>query len=215
MQTRVLHASSPSATRAACEQAAALLRRGEIVSFPTDTFYALGADALDEEAVAQLHRLKGREANKPILILLEDAAQAERWVLDISPAARVLMQSFWPGPLTLVFRSAPSLPTLLTGGTGTVGVRVPNCSLTRALAKLAEVPITGTSANPSGSPAPASASDVMRYFEGKIPLVLDGGEARCKGPSTVVSVVYPEPRILRTGEISQELILQTLSTARL
>jgi L-threonylcarbamoyladenylate synthase len=215
VRTRVLPTSSPSETRAACEEAAALLRQGKIVSFPTDTFYALGANALDEEAIAQVYRLKGRQASKPILILLEDAGKAQQWVLDISPAARLLMGCFWPGPLTLVFRAASSLPTALTGEDGTVGVRVPSHPLTRALVGLAGGPITGTSANPSGSPAPSSAADVLRYFEGKLPLVVDGGGSGCKAGSTVVSVVHPEPHLLRAGEIAHEAILRALRASSL
>ncbi len=210
MQTRIIRARTASEIRAACEEAARLIRQGDVVSFPTDTFYALGANALDEEAIAQVFRLKNRETNKPILILVQDAEEAERWAAEIQPVARVLMRRFWPGPLTLVLRASPSLPQVLTGGKGTVGIRVPKHSLTRELARKAQVPITGTSANPSGSSAPCSSAEVVRYFEGKIPLVLDGGESERESGSTIVSVLHPEPRLLREGEIPWREILHAL-----
>ena len=197
-------AESPYATLVSgdLERAAAILRAGELVAFPTDTVYGVGAIAWRPDAVAHLYRAKVRTADKAIPILLAGLLDL-KWVAeDVPEAALRLAARFWPGPLTLVVPRSARVPDEVTAGGDTVAVRVPDHPLAIALIKAAGAPLATTSANLSGSPSPVTASEVLAQLAGRIPLILDGG--RCPGgvPSTIVDVTGPEPVILRHGPIT-------------
>ena len=182
--------------------AADVLRRGRLVAFPTETFYGLGAAALDAAAVRRVFAVKGRPTAMPLLVVLDVAGSVRHVVADVPDRARALMDRHWPGPLTLVFRAAAGVPTELTAGTGTLGVRVPRHEVPRALVRHLGAPVTAPSANPTGSAPPTTADAVLAYFPDALDLVLDGGPTAGGAPSTVVDVTVDPPRVLRQGAIT-------------
>jgi L-threonylcarbamoyladenylate synthase len=187
---------------AAVSEAAALLRGGGLVAFPTESFYGVGAAALDGDAVARVFRLKGRPGDKPLLVLVDSPEMAESLAPEIPQGARELMARHWPGPLTLVLRASPMLPETLTAGTLTVGVRMPGHRVALALVRAAACPVTAPSANPSGAPPATTAEAVRRYFEGRIDLILDGGATAGGTGSTIADCTVWPPRVLRAGPVS-------------
>ena len=205
MATEVVRVDPIAPDDALLREAADVLRRGGLVAFPTETFYGLGAAALDSAAVRRVFDVKGRPSSKPLLVLLDTASSLRHVVLDVPPHARPLMDRHWPGALTLVFRAAPHLPAELTAGTGTVGVRVPGHQVPRALVSHLGVPVTGPSANPSGGAPPTTAADVLAHFGDVLDLLLDGGPTPGGPPSTVVDVTVDPPRVLRQGAITLRL----------
>ena len=188
--------------RSAIEEAAVLLRAGELVAFPTDTVYGVGAVAWDAAAVGRLYTAKLRSLEKAIPILLADPSDMQLVARDLPPAALRLAERFWPGPLTLVVAKAERVPAAVTAGGSTVAVRVPDHTVARALIRAAGAPLATTSANLSGQASPSTAQEVAAQLGGRIAMILDGG--RCPGgvPSTVVDVTGEEPVLLRAGPIS-------------
>ncbi len=184
-------------------EAAAVLRRGGVVAYPTETFYGLGALARDAGAVARLVRAKGRQDGKPLPLVAADLSAA-REVAVLGDRAARLAARFWPGPLTLVVTAQPGLPEAITAGTGTVGVRVPGSDVARALALAAGGAIVSTSANPSGAPPPACADEIAPDLRDRIDLVLDAGPAPGGLPSTIVAVDEGDLRLLRAGALPFE-----------
>jgi len=182
--------------------AAGVLRAGGLVAFPTETFYGLGAAALDARAVARVFAAKGRPADKPLLVLVDSVAMAQTVVADLPPRARRLIARYWPGPLTLVLRARPAVPSALTAGTGTVGVRVPGHPVARALVAAAGGPITAPSANPHGGPSPRTAAEVLDGLGDRVDLVLDGGPTPGGPASTLLDLTGDRPRVLRPGAVA-------------
>lgn len=174
---------------------------GGVVVYPTDTFYGLGADPRNEKAVKRLFEIKGREADQPILLLLDDAGRIPDWAVEVSPEAGRLMEQYWPGPLTLVFRANAQVVPLLTAGTGSIGLRVPGNLLTRKLLASVGGALTGTSANRSGMKSPSKASDAAADMGDLVDLILDGGETPGGKPSTIADVSAGPVRILRQGAV--------------
>ena len=199
--TRVVAVDEPRTASDRLDEAGAVLRRGGLVAFPTESFYGLGADALDEAAVARVFQAKGRPETKPVLVLVESVAMAEDLVADLSEEVRGLMARHWPGPLTLVLRARPHVPPALTAGTGTVGVRMPGHAIAGALVRAAGRPITAPSANPSGAAPPTTASEVRAYFPAALDLILDGGATPGGTGSTVADCTVWPPRLLRAGPV--------------
>ena len=181
--------------------AAKIVSEGGVIAFRTDTFYGLGADPFNAAAVAKIRELKGREENKPILLLLSDASVADRFIADRSEAFEEVARKFWPGPLTIVGLAVVHLPEEITAGTGTVGVRVPADSDVRELVRICGGALTATSANPSGSEPARTAQEVSKYFGERIDLVIDGGEVTVTEPSTVLDVTASPPRVVREGAV--------------
>ena len=199
--TRVVVVDEVRASSDRLDEAGALLRRGGLVAFPTESFYGLGADALDEAAVARVFQAKGRPETKPVLVLVESVGMADDLVADVSDDVRGLMARHWPGPLTLVLRARPHVPPALTAGTGTVGVRMPGHPIAVALVRAAGRPITAPSANPSGAAPPTTAALVRAYFPGALDLILDGGTTAGGTGSTVADCTMWPPRLLRAGPV--------------
>ena len=177
-----------------------ILAKG-VIAYPTDTFYGLGADPRDPEAVKKVFTIKGRKSGQPILLLLRDRSEVVSWVSQVTPSAELLMDRFWPGPLTLVFPAAAHVLPELTGESGTIGLRVPGNELTRELLRYLGTALTGTSANQSGGLDPRTAEEVIRGVGDRVDLVLDGGATAGDRPSTVVDVTVEPPRIIRQGII--------------
>ena len=184
------------------QDAADCLLRGGLVAFPTETFYGLGANAMDPGAVARVYEAKGRPASSPLLVLVDSVAMMESLVAEVPEAARDLMARYWPGPLTLVFRAAPELPKELTAGTDTIGVRVPGHPVALEMVRAAGVPVTAPSANLSGEEPPTTAQAVLEKLDGLIDLIIDGGPTAGGLPSTLLDVTVTPPRLIRQGRVT-------------
>jgi L-threonylcarbamoyladenylate synthase len=201
VSTKILEPSE-----AGIEEAANLLRRGELVAFPTETVYGLGADAFNPEAVAKIFTVKGRPADNPLIVHIADIKHFFTIGKDISLVARKLAEAFWPGPLTLVVAHNGNIPSVVTAGLGTVAVRMPNHPVALQLINSLGRGIVAPSANLSGKPSPTNAQHVFDDFEGKIQIILDGGQTRIGVESTVVDVTIDPPIVLRLGGLSREVI---------
>ncbi len=179
-----------------------------VIALPTETYYGLAVRPTDEAALRRLIDVKGRPTDKPILVLIGGCDQLPALVESISPAAAVLMERFWPGPLTIVFSAAPGLSTLLTAGTGTIGIRwSPLATLQRLLAETG--PLTGTSANRSSEPPLADADAVQRSLGRFLDLILDGGHTP-GGPASTIVDARESPHVLRAGVLSTDRIRAAL-----
>jgi L-threonylcarbamoyladenylate synthase len=193
-------------------EAAAIIRRGGIIAFRTDTFYGLGVDPFNETAVRALKRLKGREDGKPILVLIADRSDVGRFIESRSALFDEVAAQFWPGPLTLVGQAHPDLPIELTAGTGTIGVRLPNDDQVRDLIRACGGALTATSANLSGNPPARNAAEVQAQFATGIELIIDSGEVQVSKPSTVLDLSGAEPRLIREGAVSRTQLRSILHT---
>jgi L-threonylcarbamoyladenylate synthase len=186
-----------------------LLGASGLIALPTESFYGLAVAPFDERALARLWQVKGRSDGKPILVLIGDRLQMEPFVRTVTPAATVLMDAFWPGPLTIIFSAAAGVSDAVTAGTGSVGIRLsawlPLVDLLRQVG-----PVTGTSANREGMPPPCSAEEVQRCFDDEIDLIVDAGSTPGGRPSTVVDVRGPV-RIVREGAIERGAIAAQLA----
>lgn len=197
MKTHVVSADRPGALA----QAAAVLRAGGLVAFPTDTVYGVGAHALLPDAVARLYTAKVRPEGKAIPLLLADAADIERVSRDLPPLASRLIAAFWPGALTLVVPRSAWLPDIVTAGGPTVAVRLPDHPAPRALARALGAPLAATSANLSGQAEATTAAEVLAQLDGRIELLLDGGVCAGGVASTVLDLTVHPPAILRAGAL--------------
>ncbi|MFL5340352.1 MAG: L-threonylcarbamoyladenylate synthase [Gemmataceae bacterium] len=191
-----------SVDAAALAEAAAVLRAGGLVAFPTETVYGLGANALDAAAVARIFAAKGRPANNPIIVHIADFADLPRVVANWPDAARRLAERFWPGPLTLVLPRAAAVPDIVTAGGPTVAVRMPAHPVALALIRAAGVPLAAPSANRSGELSPTTAEHVRRSLSSRIDMILGGGPTQVGLESTVVDLSVTPVRLLRPGHIS-------------
>jgi L-threonylcarbamoyladenylate synthase len=183
------------------ERAAELIGDGGVIAFRTDTFYGLGANPFDRAAVQRVKELKGREDRKPILIVISDPDQVERFIAAPSPSFQLLAQEFWPGALTLIGKARPEVPEEVTAGTRTIGVRLPKDERVRALVRACGGALTATSANPSNESPPTNAKAVQNYFGESIDLIIDDGESQTGAPSTVVDATSEKARLIREGVI--------------
>jgi len=191
-------------------EAVRILLEGGVAAFPTETFYGLGADARNEEAVEKIFRIKGRNFHNPIALIVADEREVVPLVEEIPATAKILMQRFWPGPLTLIFRATPSVSPRLTGGTGKIGIRVSSHPVARFLAAGLAGPLTATSANLSGGPECSSADAVIRTLGDLPDAVIDGGPTPGGAGSTILDVTVSPPRILREGAIPGGLLRDAL-----
>jgi L-threonylcarbamoyladenylate synthase len=210
---RVLAVDSVAPTRAALRAAADTLRAGGLVAFPTETFYGLAAPALDAGSVRRIFELKGRPDSKPLLVLVGSVAMAQT-VADVTPSARDLMRRYWPGALTLVLPARATVPSVVTAGTGTLGVRLSPHAVARGLAEVLGEPVTAPSANPNGLAPPTTAAAVLDYFGDGVDLVMDGGATRGGEPSTVLDLTTEPPRVLRQGAVVVRDIVAPPATVR-
>ena len=197
-------------TRETRARAGLIVRAGGLVIFRTDTFYGVGADPFDPEALGAVNDLKGRDG-KPILCLVGEASDAARLISKKTRAFELLAAAHWPGALTLVAGARAELPELLTAGTGTVGLRLPDDEDARAVVRACGGVLTATSANPAGLPPARTAAEAARYFPNLF--VIDGGDARTDLPSTVVDVSAARPRFIREGLVARAEIEKTLRAA--
>ncbi len=195
---------------AVIEEAAAVLRRGGLVAFPTETVYGLGANALDAGTVQRIFAAKGRPASDPLIVHLADCEGLPQVVAEAPQVAYTLAAHFWPGPLTLVLPRHPQVPLAVTAGGPTVAVRVPAHPVALALIRATGFPIAAPSANRFGHLSPTQAAHVLDDLEGRVDVILDGGPTPVGVESTVLSLVTPVPTILRPGGVSREALMAVL-----
>jgi len=199
-----------SDTESSRRAAAEIVQRSGVIAFRTDTFYGLGANPLDARAVQKVRQLKGRADDKPILLLISDLYQVDRFVAERTNAFDRIASRHWPGPLTLVGRARPELPPELTAGTNSIGLRLPADDNLRAFVRICGGSLTATSANASGQPAARNANEVEKYFGAGIDLIVNSGEVTVTEPSTVLDVTGPKPNLIREGAISREQLKNEL-----
>ena len=203
----VLEVDPQSPDPAVVREAAEVLLRGGIVAFPTDTLYGLSVALMDPSAVEYLHRLKRRPPKLSVISLLPDADDIHPLVADVPEAAQLLMDRFWPGPLSLVFKASPLVPERVQGEGGTIALRVPKHALSHELLRAVGGPVVSSSANVSGRPPAKNAGEVIAAFGNQLDVVLDGGPATTTEPTTLVDVSKGRVEVLRQGGIDVKAVL--------
>ena len=192
------------------EIAAEIIKKGGLVAIPTETVYGLGANGLDEKAVAKIFQAKGRPQDNPLILHLSGPEQIELFCHHIPQKAYDLAEKFWPGPLTMVLPAKNTVPRRTTGGLDTVAVRCPDSDVTRKIISLAGVPLAAPSANISGKPSTTTAQHVLHDHDGRIDAIVDGGACRVGVESTIVDLTEERPRLLRPGGVTPEELVEVL-----
>jgi L-threonylcarbamoyladenylate synthase len=193
-------------------QIAETIAHGGVIAFRTDTFYGLGADPFNPSALQRIKQLKGREADKPILVVISDIDQIGRFISERSRAFDLLAERFWPGALTLIGKALPAVPDEISAGSETIGIRLPDDDEVRGLIRSCGGALTATSANPSGEKTARTAKEVESYFGSSIDLIVDGGAARSDLPSTVVDAGgLEEPKLIREGAVAWAEICELIA----
>jgi L-threonylcarbamoyladenylate synthase len=208
MAARILKTDTQEKVQIAIKDARDVILAGGVVAIPTESFYGLAVNATDEKAIHRVIAAKKRPEKNPILILISSMDAVNDYVESVPGVAAELMKQFWSGGLTLLFKAKASLPSLLTGGTGKIGVRLSSHFLPTELARLAGVAVTGTSANLSGQPACTNAQEVMDALGNEIDLILDDGETPGGKGSTVLDVTVDPAQILREGMVARDALLR-------
>lgn len=206
MKTRLVPVDARNPEVDTIRQAVEALKRGGLVAFPTDTLYALGADALNPAAVERVITVKGRQHGKPLSVLLPSVESAQALAANLPPGLAAVMAKFWPGPLTIVVKASSAVPSILNGATGTIGLRIPGGAVAQALLSVFGKPIIGTSANKAGAADPADAKTVQRGVGGQIDLILDGGRVALGVPSTILDCTATPAKILREGAVPRQVL---------
>ena len=186
------------------EEAAVSIKEGDIVLFPTETVYGIGANALDENAVNKIFKAKGRASDNPLIVHISDIDMLDSLVKEVGQVEQILIDNFWPGPLTIIFDRKESVPNVVTAGLNTVGIRMPSNSVARKLIEFSGLPIAAPSANISGKPSGTKIEDIIEELDGKVDYILDSGMVDIGVESTVVRVIESKVHILRPGKITVE-----------
>ncbi len=205
MKTEVLKASEES-----IKKAADIIKSGGVVGVPTETVYGLGANALDEHAVGKIFEAKGRPKDNPMIVHVSCMEEIKPLVKEIPESAKLLAEKFWPGPLTIIMKKTDLVPPVTSGNLDTVAIRMPSHEVMREIIKKSGCPIAAPSANLSGSPSPTNAKYVYDDMNGKIPLIIDGGESNVGLESTVITLAGDKPRLLRPGGVTPEELEEVL-----
>lgn len=215
MKTLILRIDPKKPQPRIIRKAATLLQQGELVAFPTETVYGLGANALSPKAIRKIFKAKGRPSDNPLIVHIADKKQLRQLVDPIPPAASKLIKKLWPGPLTIILKKSPIIPDEICAGLNTVAVRLPDNRVARALIRAAGFPLAAPSANISGKPSPTCASHVSADLEGRISCIIDGGSTHVGLESTVIDLTAASPTILRPGKISPSEIGKVIGNVRL
>ena len=210
MQTRIIKIINVRNASAIFAEAGEIIRSGGLVAFPTETVYGLGANGLKADACAKIYEAKGRPSDNPLILHVADRAMVDLVAKEVTPMAERILAAFAPGPVTVILPKCAEVPTSVTGGLSTVGVRMPDNDIARALIRAAGMPIAAPSANRSGRPSPTTAETVLADMDGKIPLILDGGSCRFGVESTIVDCTGEHAEILRPGAITREMLAEVL-----
>ena len=215
MQTKILKINPTRPQISMIKQAVLLIRKGEVVAFPTETVYGLGADALNPSAVKKIFKAKGRPADNPLIIHIRDKKDLKRLASDIPEITEKIIEKFWPGPLTIVLKKSKIVPKITTGGLNTVAIRMPKNKIANLLIKEAGVPLAAPSANFFGKPSPTLAKHVSDDLAGRISMILDGGKTKIGIESTVIDLTSRTPMLLRPGGVTLEKIQKLLGTIKI
>lgn len=210
MQTKILKIDSADAGKTDMQEAAALIRAGELVAFPTETVYGLGADALRPEASRKIYEAKGRPSDNPLIVHIAEFEDLVSIAREVPRQAKLLADAFWPGPLTMIVWKNDRVPYETTGGMETVAVRMPDHPVALRLIRESGCLVAAPSANISGRPSPTEAAHVARDMEGRIPMIMDGGAVGIGIESTIIDLTEETPMILRPGYITQEMLTDAL-----
>jgi L-threonylcarbamoyladenylate synthase len=206
----VIKVDPQHSSNAAIKKAVDVVRAGGVIAFPTRGLYGLGADAFNAEAVLRIFRIKKRSTHNPILILIDQPGRLKQLTSQVSSTAARIMDHFWPGRITLVFNADDAVPSYLTAGTGKIGIRLPGHPVAAALVNALQTPVTGTSANLSGSPGCRRIEDLEFQIADRLDLILDAGPLTGGRGSTVVDVTADPPKVLREGEVSAVEIMELI-----
>ena len=215
MQTKVVKIDSANIDDAAMKEACDLIRAGELVAFPTETVYGLGADALHPEASKKIYAAKGRPSDNPLIVHIADIRDLDKIVTEVPEKARVLAEKYWPGPLTMILPKADIVPKETTGGLDSVAVRFPSDRIAQELILAAGGYVAAPSANTSGRPSPTTAGHVAEDLGEAIDMIIDGGQVGIGLESTIVDFTEEVPVVLRPGYISLEMLQETLGDVRM
>lgn len=210
MQTKVVKIDPAQIDESKMEEAAKLIREGELVAFPTETVYGLGADALHPEASKKIYAAKGRPSDNPLIVHICRFEELESIAKEVPPQAKKLADAFWPGPLTMIVWKNDRVPYETTGGMETVAIRMPNHPVALKLIEESGCLIAAPSANTSGKPSPTEAAHVALDLDGKIPMILDGGPVGIGIESTIIDLTEKKPMILRPGYITEKMLSEVL-----
>lgn len=202
INTQILSVKDSYSDEESIKKAAILLRKGGIVAFPTETFYGLGANACDKQAVEKIFKIKKRTFKKPVLILISSVEMLKTVAEDIPEKSKILIEKFWPGPLTIIFNASECIPDIITAYTGKIGVRISSHPVAKRLVEIAGVPVTAPSANISGQNSISDPGEIIRIFKGRIDAIINAGITPGGMPSTVIDMTSSPPDIIRPGAIS-------------
>lgn len=191
-------------------RAAEIIAAGGVIAFRTDTFYGLGVDPFNVEALRRVNGLKGRDGNKPLLVVISDAVEAERFLINKSQLFNSISGLHWPGALTIVVKAQPEVPDELTAASGTIGLRLPDDESVRSFIRTCGGALTATSANLAGEPPARTAEEVARSFSSGLDLIVNGGTSQGDRPSTVLDISGQSPRLIREGAVSLSELRDTL-----
>lgn len=206
MITSFEKADSENINKEIMEKAAGILKKGGLVAFPTETVYGLGANGLDAAACKKIYEAKGRPSDNPLILHIGDISQLDIIVKSVPEKAKMIMDKFWPGPVTLVFEKKDIVPDSVSGGLKTVAVRFPSNKLARELINTFGLPVAAPSANTSGKPSPTKAEHVLNDMNGKIDMIIDGGSCDVGLESTILDISTEKASLLRPGAITKEMI---------
>ncbi|TBR10110.1 MAG: threonylcarbamoyl-AMP synthase [Candidatus Nitrosotenuis sp.] len=215
MQTKILKINPTRPQISMIRQAVQLIRKGETVAFPTETVYGLGADALNPSAVKKIFEAKGRPADNPLIVHIQDKEDLKRLASDIPEITEKIIEKFWPGPLTIVLKKSKIVPKITTGGLNTVAIRMPKNKIASLLIKEAGIPLAAPSANFFGRPSPTLAKHVSDDLGGRISMILDGGKTKIGIESTVIDLTGKTPMLLRPGGVTLEQIQKLVGAVKI
>ena len=214
MKTVIKSLNENNIKRDVVVQAGNFLKQGKLVAFPTETVYGLGANALDDNAAKQIYKAKGRPSDNPLIVHISNKNQLNDLVVNVSEKAQLLMDKFWPGPLTLIFKKKECVPNGTTGGLDTVAIRMPNNRIALSIIEESGLPIAAPSANISGKPSPTIGEHVVTDLNNKVDMIIDGGTVTLGLESTVVDMTEDIPIILRPGFVTKVMIEEVIGTVK-
>lgn len=215
MKTRIITIDENHIDESAIKEAGEILKRGGLVAFPTETVYGLGGDALNGESSARIYAAKGRPSDNPLIVHIARPEALSQIVQEVPKTAQLLAEKFWPGPLTMIFKKSEIVPYATTGGLDTVAVRLPSHRTARALIEAAGGYVAAPSANRSGRPSPTLARYVKEDLDGRIDMIIDGGESVIGLESTIVDMTEEIPVILRPGYITRDMLAEAAGRVKL
>ncbi len=210
MKTKIIKIEENNIDYKAIQEAGVILKQGGLVAFPTETVYGLGGDALNESSSAKIYAAKGRPSDNPLIVHISHLEALDKIVSKVPREAYLLAEKFWPGPLTMIFQKSEAVPLATTGGLNTVAVRMPSHKTARALIEAAGGYVAAPSANRSGRPSPTVARYVIEDLDGKVDMIIDGGEVNIGLESTIIDLTDEKPMILRPGYITKEMLQEAL-----